>query len=74
MLMPPNIAILPPPVMTKDTASAVRKLITGMYIASSITALMLVRHMRPLTSLKVSRFLSSITRVFEVSAPEIPSL
>ena len=46
----------------------------GMYTALSHTAWIVVRRMSSVTARKAVSFFSSITSVFEVFAPEMPSL
>ena len=66
--------MLPPRVSTSATPIAVRKLMIGMYTALSHTAWIVVRRMSSVTARKAVSFFSSITSVFEVFAPEMPSL
>ena len=74
MPMAPHSTMLPPPVMTKATARAVKKPMMGTYTAFKSTARTVVFFIREVTSWKAAVFLSSITRVLEVLAPEMPSL
>ena len=74
MPMVPHSTMLPPPVRTKATARAVRKPMMGTYTALSSTARTVVSRMREVTSRKAAVFLSSMTKVLEVLAPEMPSL
>ena len=74
MPMSPHSTMLPPPVMTKATAKAVRKPMMGTYTAFNSTPRTMVARIRLVTSRKAWVFWSSMTRVLEVLAPEMPSL